>query len=122
MARIVPSQVIAYIDQVIPADSWPYLGSGNFGQLTGLLDLIDKIPDELLLMDSQSHSDFILALSTIRAQLTIWTYGGLTSPPDLFGNQQGRPMKLVRNSLAKCPDEAPALSTTDLTFITDAEL
>lgn len=122
MSRIVPSQVTTYIDRAIPENTWPSLGPYNVGALAGLLTLIDKIPDELLAMDNETYSNFILALATIEEQVTFWRYGGPRgSPPELLGSQRGRPLAIVRESLAKCPDEAPAPTTSDLNFITEAD-
>jgi hypothetical protein len=66
MSRIVPSQVIAYIDRIIPETTWKNLGPGQAGELAGLLSLIAKIPDELLSMDSMTYSDFVEAVSSIQ--------------------------------------------------------
>lgn len=123
MARIVPSQVIAYISQMIPEPTWDNLGPGQAGELAGLLSLIDKIPEELLSMDSASYSDFIQAVSSIREQFKIWDSG--RNPPLNLTKGRGARMNAVacvRESLSKCPDEAPAPATTELAFITETDL
>jgi hypothetical protein len=76
MSRIVPSQVVAYIDHVLPESLWPYIGPAQAGDLAGLLSLTDQIPDELISMDRKTYSNFISEVSTIRSQLRIWEASG----------------------------------------------
>ena len=53
MPRIVPSQVVLFIDSVFPQDSQQVklrnIGDAN---LAAVLDLVEQIPDELLTMDT----------------------------------------------------------------------
>lgn len=109
--------------QVMPETSWENIGQADIGVLEGLLSLIDKIPDELLLMDSRTYSNFVSAVSTIRVQITMWTSNGTLfvkgMAPDFIRNQRGRPLAVVQDSLAKCPDEAPLATTSELNFIAD---
>jgi len=122
MARIVPSQVVAYIDQALPMDSWPNIGPAQTGAVAGLVRLIEEIPPELFTMESKKFSLFVLALSNAREQLEIWKHLGPKGvmPPDFIkhGNQLG----VLRDGLSKCPDAMPAPSTSELSFITDLDL
>jgi hypothetical protein len=121
MSRIVPSQVVAYILDTIPESEWESLGPASIGKLGGLVTLIDKIPDELLSMESTIYSNFVLAVSIIEEQLTIWRRDPLNTTR-LLDSPHGSPVRVVRDSLVKCKDEAPASSTADLPFITDDDL
>jgi hypothetical protein len=68
MPRVVPSQVCAFIAS-IPN----YVGStgsasmNNVGSatLSCILDLVEKIPDELLTMDTTTYASFVLAQARI---------------------------------------------------------
>lgn len=121
MSRIVPSQVVAYINDAIPENEWKSFGPASMGKLAGLVKLIDRIPDELLSMDTRSYSNFVLAVSTIQEQLTIWRRSDLDTTR-FIDSPHGSPVGVVRDSLVKCKDEAPAPSTSDLLFITDEAL
>src|SRR5580704_12195643 len=105
MARIVPSQVVLYIDQALPKENWQNIGPAQIGAVAGLLRLIEQIPSELLLMDSQKFSRFILAISNLTEQLNSWKYIGPkgVTPPELHRGQ----LAVLRDTLAECPDAMP---------------
>jgi hypothetical protein len=64
MPRVVPSQVVAFIDSVFPAtEEIISLHKVDFGQLSGLVDLADLIPDELLTMDGATYASFVCSAS-----------------------------------------------------------
>src|SRR5260370_25609274 len=73
MPRVVPSQVVALINSL-----WPRSGDlnnlqrGQAGQLSGLVDLIDQIPGELLVMDAAYYALFVCARAHIRQKLVTW--------------------------------------------------
>jgi len=53
MPRVVPSQVVDFINTLWPtADQQRNLNAHQAGQISGLVDLVDEIPGELLIMDS----------------------------------------------------------------------
>jgi hypothetical protein len=123
MSRIVPSQVIAYIDRIIPENTWNNFGPGQAGELAGLLSLIDRIPDELLSMDSASYSDFVEASSSIKQQLKLWDkQNNLILNLTSARSGHGTAMSRIRGALAKCPDEPISESTSAMNFITDNDL
>ena len=55
MPRVVPSQVVSFIDSVFPPDSQQVnmsaIGDAN---LSAVLDIVEQIPDELLTMDMEA--------------------------------------------------------------------
>jgi hypothetical protein len=57
MPRVVPSQVVEYIKRLSPDET--NLGRGNAGELSGLVELVDKIPEELLTMGSEAYASLI---------------------------------------------------------------
>jgi hypothetical protein len=125
MPRVVPSQVVAFIDTLWPtADQQRNLNRAQQGQLSGLVDLVDQIPGELLTMDSALYAPFICAKAHIRHKLLAW----ISEPrfANELGNMPGQPEQIpvivIRDALAKCPDESPAPGTSELNFITDEEL
>jgi hypothetical protein len=125
MPRIVPSQVVKFIDKLFPQSGGAEtLGKGNAGQLRAIVNLIEGIPDELLTMDSDSFAGLVCSVAYIRQTLESWSadrdYQSKLLPIPGFPNETA--VTLVRKALAKCPDEAPAPSTAELNFITDAAL
>lgn len=123
MSRIVPSQVVSYMDSVLPEGAWPNIGPGSVGRLAGLLDLIDRIPNELIVLETNKFSDYILALSTIREQMREWANAAFgKNTREYMTNKQPQIMGAIKEALVCCPDEVPASTGADLLFITDADL
>lgn len=129
MPRIVPSQVVALIDQMFPWASTQTEGdvdkyqvfSGNSPQLAGVITLIEQIPSELLTLDGQSYGELIVSVAAIRDSLESWKHRdfGVNRVPGL---PRLNPITLIRRALAMCPDEYPLSGTNDLNFITDDAL
>src|SRR5260370_3530303 len=125
MPRVVPSQVVALINSL-----WPRSGDlnnlqrGQAGQLSGLVDLIDQIPGELLVMDAAYYALFVCARAHIRQKLVTWASD--TSRGHELGVMPGptpnTPDAERRDALAKCPDQSPAHATSALNFIADGDL
>ncbi len=128
MPRVVPSQVVAVIDQLFPAAATQVelkefmLTIGNASQLMGLLDLIERIPDELIVLNPEDYSIFTICTRAIRTQVEMWQSRGDTSFGKVPGLPPLNPVTLIRRCLLKCPDEAPSPGTEELSFITDEAL
>jgi hypothetical protein len=134
MPRVVPSQVVTYIDQVFPwakdqvpgTDHSHFLNHSHAGPAAGLLDLISKIPDELLTMGDGPYSEFVSAVASIKEKLLLWqnqtNFNLNTAVGPIPGFRSVGPLTLIREALIKCPDENASPGTTDLRFITDEEL
>ena len=125
MPRVVPSKVVEFIDTTFRAcEGIVYLNQIEFGQLAGLVDLGDQIPDELLTMDATTYASLVCCKASIRGALSNFTAdrqaGRHTRPFAVARNHS--PMQLIRSALAKCPDKSPTASTSELSFITDADL
>ncbi len=76
MPRIVPSQVVAFIDAIpLPPDEGftTQTYSIDTADISGLADLIDQIPEELLTMDISSYASFICSKARIRETVLVWT-------------------------------------------------
>jgi hypothetical protein len=126
MPRIVPSQVVSFIDR------FPLTERNNVVQLSDLephvlssaLGLIEQIPDELLTMDGATYALLVEQQYRIEDILERWRkdadqghqrYTNRVVPAD-------NPLAIIRGALAKCPDESPAPSTSLLNFIPDSDL
>jgi hypothetical protein len=126
MPRIVPSQVVSFIDR------FPLPERNNVVQLSDLepyvlsstLALIDQIPDELLTMDGVTYASLVEQKYRVKDILERWRtdadqghqrYTHRVLPAD-------SPLAIIRGALAKCPDESPAPSTSQFNFISDLDL
>jgi hypothetical protein len=126
MPRIVPSQVVSFIEtckltaraEIVQMNELePY-------QLVSTLDLIDQIPDELLTMDGATYASFVQEQAHIKDILEKWRadkVGGYQRSGFPFMVSKS-PLALIRDALAKCPDESPAPSTSEFNFIPDTDL
>ena len=124
MARVMPSQVVQTIDELFPhaAKDRPdtVLQAAHGSQLLGILNLLKDIPVELMTLMPADYSDLILAKSTIEEHLEHWRARGNVG--DMANVKRFDAVTVIRRVLAKCPDEYPPPTTTELLFIKDPEL
>ena len=123
MPRVVPSQVVRFIDSMPLREFNGLVSLNSVGPalLSGLLDLVDEVPEELLTMDSDAYSYVICAKAEIKAVLATWT-ANRTAGHQLQSfqyNSSKSPLELLHDAFVKCPDESPAPGTSELSFITD---
>ena len=131
MARVSPSQVVAFIERMCPEiEKWTVAHSRaaqlNFGfapELSALVRLIDEMPAELMPGDADRYLEFVSSIAAIRDQLVTWqtrdrngTLAYRTALGDLH------PVALIRRALVGLPDDLPLSETTTLTFIDDPVL
>ncbi|HEV1993079.1 MAG TPA: hypothetical protein VGR03_02000 [Candidatus Acidoferrum sp.] len=126
MPRVVPSQIVDFINTRWPsADQQKHVGRAQAGHLTGLVDLADQVPGELLTMESALYALFLSAKGHIRHRLVYWATSDPNRGHDLgvmSGQPEQVPVTVIRDALARCPDESPESATSELTFITDPDL
>lgn len=127
MPRIVPSQVVTLVDRLFPWGATQkntkqevQLERSSTNSLAAVVELADQIPPELITLDPDSYAVYVTSLTAIRTAIRAWQTGGgvdyLTKIPGL-GNLN--PVTLLRDYLELCPDEFPAPSTAELSFIAD---
>lgn len=123
MPRIVPSRVVDFIDRVFPqGTNSPRLGKGNAGQLRALIDLFEGVPDELLVMDSESYASLVCSVAHIRQTLESWIADRQSRfSLDPIPGFSEEPVTMIRTALAGCPDEGPTVRTEELKFIPAGE-
>ena len=123
MPKVVPSQVIGLIDQIFPdAKTSPKfrIYSASAPTLSAIVSLADDIPDELITISGEDYADLVHALESLAHAVDRWNQRGGDEPPSYIKDKS--PVALVREMLAKCPDQSPAPSTAELTFISDQVL
>jgi hypothetical protein len=132
MARIVPSQIVALIDQNLPEAQSPIPSVGHASPilsvshssvagLTAIVRLIDELPTELLTISGMDYSDLVCGVEAIRNSVAFWQHKG----PGQIGAAPIRGkniLVMLREVLAKCPDQIPSVATAELAFITDGVL
>lgn len=129
MARVVPSQVVAFIDRLFPVaakqgdekdDQWS-VGREYRVRVIAILEMIERIPTELLPHDADRYADLVMSVAIFKDAFNVWIvrdYGIQEIPGYSFLN----PISLIRRALATCHDNYPSPSTADLDFITDQDL
>src|SRR5262249_1068171 len=94
-------------------------------QLAGILSLIEKVPFELFVVPPLEYCVFVVAVETIREQLSKWKDSlnpgswGLAAHAR-FGDRNA--LGFIRHVLSRCPDEWPAMASSELSFIPDSDL
>jgi hypothetical protein len=123
MPRVVPSQVVRYIDHAFPkwtsndTEKAANLDYTHSGRVSAIVSLAERVPDHLLVLGVQEYADFIASIEVLRSCLPMWQQHGSSFQP-----RSGEPVRAIRRLLAKCPDEHPSPSTHELAFVTDPEL
>lgn len=131
MPRVVPSQIVAFIDELFPQfhpgsqgrTIWVNLNIEDCYRLQGVLGLIDQMPPEMIVLNSREYSAFVCSVSAIRTVMANPKPGGhgilrVELPPiPAFDNIN--PVAILRDLLSKCPDEFPGTDTSGLDFIPD---
>ena len=96
------------------------LGLRELSRVAAVVDLAERVPDELLILSPHEYADFLAALAALRAAVEAWqSRPGFTW--DAAGHEK-HPLHVVHGYLSHCPDESPSLGTTGLNFITDDQL
>jgi hypothetical protein len=129
MPRVVPSIIVAVIDR---AFAWakrddyiqsptPTIRYSEGSTLSGIVDLLDKLPEELLTLDQNKYADFLLASAALRHEVEVFSTG--TKEIRSWPRPSDRnALCFVRHVLSSCPDEAPVSGSNELAFIDDEEL
>jgi hypothetical protein len=125
MPRVVSSQVVAVIDKLFPlaagaTEQNNFLISREHSRsLAGILEVLKQLPQEMVTVDPEQFAEFICSMAAIESLMDDWRTRDFN-----FAYVQGfrkiNPIALIRQTLAKCPDEFPLADTSDLPFIQDA--
>lgn len=121
MRVVMPTDVVQTIDQLFSHAKnnagQGTISSGHSPQLRGILSLVKDIPSELINLPPEHYADLVLATSTIEQTLATWvSRGDMGLMPPVKGRD---PVTVIRYVLSLCPDEYPAPTTIELSFIND---
>jgi hypothetical protein len=132
MPRVVPSEIVRYIEATVPklADEprghFLALESGHAPFVAGLVDMLRALPPELLaLIEPGEYTAFVASQSALKAALNNWSFGthqAWQARVTIFPAFNRHPVAIIRSVLLTCPDEAPALTTSEFSFLGDPDL
>jgi hypothetical protein len=127
MPRVVPSQIRAFIERAFPwAPNEPEktmrtLGLGLASSLTGLLDLTEHLPPELLMVSGDDYTAVVEATASIRQALAMWRGGhGNHVVAGSHMNPGMTAVGAIYRAMKHCKDDFPATETAELAFIDDS--
>lgn len=129
MAIVVPSQVVNLIDQAFPwakeqkSDQKMSIYPDHIGVLYAISEMTAAISQNLVPLSPPEASKMNAALWTIRAQLESWHAHGKVGKMDAIrGIDSRNPVSVLRECLAKCPDEPIPVAVKEYAFVKDVDL
>ena len=133
MPQVYPSQVVAFIKRIVPAieshrqnqaASWDLTFDYSHAPvLAALVELIDRIPSELMPAEAAKYAELLAAVAAIRMQLNVWIESRNNSSRFGYRKELGdqHPIGLIYRAPVGLPDKLPSRETAHLTFIDDTE-
>jgi hypothetical protein len=132
MRRVIPSEVVHFIDAVLPGAALQAEDNTSnleydytyTGQLAAVADLAERIPEHLITLPDEDYYVYIAALNYVREIIPEWQSRGNTRPLRKIPNVANglNPVTLVRKFLATCPDDLPSPQSQQFVFIADKDL
>ncbi len=128
MHKVVPSEVINYIDSKYPdvlnelkgKFKAFHIGPDHIASVTTVLMMVDAIPKHLIIFEGDEALKFIEAVETIRFAVSLWNAGDKTHH---VGTIRGRgnlnAMTILRKQLESLHDEGIEPTINKLIFIKD---
>jgi hypothetical protein len=123
MSNMMPSQVVQVIEKfftVAPITDRRPIYSAQLDILQGIVILIRQIPSELISVPADQYADLVLAMAIIEEQAKLRI--GRTTSFEIPHVRLVDVATVLHGVLSKCEDEFPPAQTTELLFVTDAEL
>lgn len=133
MPRVVPSQIIEYIDVRFPAVRDQIDGKGNkvtydssfHAAVNTIIEMIEQLPANLITITGEDYILFVEALNELKGAIIFWSSDHATKMKhQIYKMRDGsklNPIAFLRIVLSKCPDQGVDVKTSDLSFIDDAE-
>ncbi len=127
MPRIVPSQIVGYIDaryrqakeQISGRSPW-YLGQDHTAQISHLLSMLEQLPEHLVTLSGEAAAEFGEAKEALRVAVTRWSEGDKAYVLNHLPAHAGlNPLTVLRKHLATLSDEGVEATTNPLSFIKD---
>jgi len=125
MRRVVPSQIVGLIDQVIsemtvgPPSA---LNQPQAPEISAIIDLASELPNELMVLSGDEYPAYLVGINALKDLLSFWQSEKSDTAINRRAAYGAHSLEIIRGLLAKCPDEIPAPLTTELLFIGDLDL
>jgi hypothetical protein len=122
MPRVVPSQIVEFIDEEFPfarTRQPSTLSHTDIDALSALLRLTEELPDELRTVSGRKYSYFLRGIEIIRGTVTNRVAFSSHAPLD---ERLRNAIADVRAILEPLPDQQLPVATVGLAFISDAPL
>lgn len=125
MPRVLPSQVIAYLSignqplNITGAGRSVLISALTSGYLSGLVRLIEEIPNEYITISGIDYANLIFSVESIKNAVEHWRPGQRMALQPHCGMGL---LELIHAALVKCPDAVPSPTTTELPFVDDEEM
>jgi hypothetical protein len=130
MARVYPTQVVAFIERMFPdgmQQSPEKIRTWRFGhtyaeQLAALIEMVDQIPPELMPAEASKYFELTASRATIREVLETWrSRGGVGTLDHISALGDLHPVGLIHRALFGLPDALPSSDTVTLQFLCDPD-
>lgn len=124
MPTVMPSQAIIALDKIYPHaarnQNGALLPPNESTKLRTLLELVNDIPDRLIVLSADDYADFVHAKATISETLLTWLHRGATGGMPFIDSKD--PVTVLRRVLTLCRDEFPPAGHASLSFIKDSDI
>ena len=133
MPKIVPSQIVKFIDTRFPEATRQLEQEGNSfqvdfsrqGIVNTILHLIDQLPPDLIRLSGDSLIYFHEAYHEIKSAVAHWNSGSSGGTKhQIYKMKDGsklNPITVIRSALSQCPDQGIESTTDKLIFIGDPD-
>lgn len=133
MPKVVPSQIVEYLDVRFPAVKDQIEGKGNrvaydssfHAAVNTILAMIEQLPPNLLTITGEDYILFVEALNELKGAVVFWSSDhAIKMKHQIYKMRDGsnlNPITFIRMALSKCPDQGVDVTTSDLAFIDDTE-
>jgi hypothetical protein len=129
MPKVVPSQIVEYIDRRCPAaikqlagqEKSFSIGYNGQGLINTIIHLIDQLPSSLMPFTGDELISFLEAYHELKSGVAIWNSGsgGHYEITKIKDGSRLNPITVIRDKLSKCPDQGLTNPDSRLTFIAD---
>jgi hypothetical protein len=122
MYKVVPSQVLSYLDSRFPPSERNELGIQHAPAVRLLLNFIDSMPIGVVTLQGDSLAEFGEAVEALRLAVNFWNQGVKYPLGKVPGRNKEHVLTFLRKHLETLQDDVLAPTPATLLFIQDAEL
>lgn len=125
MVRVLPRDAVTTITQLLPKLDAPHFAPSKeiADRIVAILEVVDQVPDKLLVLDSAQYTAFVANRAALRQLLAEWTGGTSSRALAPIKGFSQNPIVVIRDALAACPNEVILPGTAELPFLeNDPEL